>query len=84
MQVVRHDDEGIERDFRSDFGSSFPFDRNDPSSFIEAHLGVDHLAEKAPAIVGADRHEVAAGLGIVVFAEANRAAMIARPIGGHP
>jgi len=67
VDVVGHDNPGVQPNLGADFGGPSPFRRRHPPVHTEAHLSIDHLTEEATVTVCAGRDEIHAFSGVVVF-----------------
>jgi|CXWL01.1.fsa_nt_gi hypothetical protein len=71
MQVVRHDDEGVEFELRSQFRSSPPFFLNETTNRAELDFPVDDHSECQVPSVNDEGYEIGTGLAVVVVAESD-------------
>ena len=53
-----------------------PTTPGDFAGIIQPHFAIDHMAEQARPIAGADRHEIRPLLGIIMSLEANGTAVV--------
>ena len=66
VEMVGHDDPFVKLKFRADLFRSQPFFYNDLTQFVEGHVPVVDLSEKAVPLVGAGGDEVETCAAIVM------------------
>ncbi len=83
VEVIWHDDEGVEKDGRMVVGDCGPACVCDCSKIVQEDVAVDDIAEQRQALMGADGDEVGVSRGVVEARVAGRAAAVVGGIVGH-
>ncbi len=82
VNVIGHDHERVQLDAGEMAGNVIPARLNQFATFVQPYLTAGHLPEQAFPTVRADRHEIRAGLRVVVPFQPNGLAM--PPLGIAP
>jgi len=75
VHVVRHDDEGIQRDMRKMIGNRIPAIQHDLTRRAQPHFPVHHRTKQDSTFMGADRYEIRSGPGVIILGQAHRSPM---------
>jgi hypothetical protein len=76
MQVVGHDDEGVQFNQWEMVRDILPTTPRDFTRLVRVHFAVDDMAEQAGAFVGAHRDEIRPWLSVIMSLQASGAAMV--------
>ena len=83
MKVIWHDDEGLQFSQREMARDILPTTLGDFARVIQPHFSIHDFAEQAFPSPRADRHEIRAGLGIVMSLQADGVAMVSLRVVSH-
>jgi hypothetical protein len=65
MNVIGHNNKGIQLNQREMVWNILPTTPGDFARLVQPHFAVDHMAEQAFPLAGADRHEIRPRLGTI-------------------
>ena len=76
VHMIRHNRACLHLDILPQFCRFQPFLMDSDAILIQSHFSINNLAEKALPIAGAYRHEIRAGLGVIMPLQAYRSPMM--------
>jgi hypothetical protein len=79
MHVIGHHHKfiGIQHHTRAHNGGMEPFVTHNLPVFIQPHFALHDFAEQTGAVMGANGDEIRAGLGVIIFLQADGSTMVA-------